>query len=147
MNAKSSTGHPIAKGSPSSRSLRIVIADDEQDTILTLTAILQDEGHDVYGFGTGREAVAAARTYEADVMIVDIVMPDMAGYDIARQLRGHMTRMPLMIAISGRWKADVDRRLSVAVGFDHYLVKPCDPAKLIQFLDDWSATDPRGRRT
>src|SRR5688500_14128649 len=119
------------------RSLRIVIADDEPDTILTLAAILEDEGHEVYGFGIGRDAVAAARRHKADVMIVDIVMPDMVGYDIARQVRDHLTDMPLMIAISGRWKADTDRLLSVAVGFDHHLVKPCEPAKLIQFLEDW----------
>lgn len=127
----------------SMRSLRIVIADDEPDTVLTLTAILVDEGHEVYGFGTGREALAAARRHKADVMIVDIQMPDMTGYDIARQLRDHASVMPLVIAISGRWKGEADRLLSVAVGFDHHLVKPCDPARLIEFLDDWRAKPDR----
>lgn len=127
----------------SMRSLRIVIADDEPDTVLTLTAILVDEGHEVYGFGTGREALAAARRHKADVMIVDIQMPDMTGYDIARQLRDHASVMPLVIAISGRWKGETDRLLSVAVGFDHHLVKPCDPARLIEFLDDWRAKPDR----
>lgn len=114
--------------------MRIVIADDEPDTVLTLATLLESEGHEVYGFGTGREALAAARMYKADVMIVDIQMPDMPGYDIARQLRDHAGVMPLMIAISGRWKGDIDRLLSVAVGFDHHLVKPCDPAKLLELL-------------
>jgi DNA-binding response OmpR family regulator len=127
----------------SMRSLRIVIADDEPDTVLTLAAILVDEGHEVYGFGTGREALAAARLYKADVMIVDIQMPDMTGYDIARQLRDHASAMPLLIAISGRWKGETDRLLSVVVGFDHHLVKPCDPARLIEFLDDWRAKPDR----
>ena len=127
----------------SMRSLRIVIADDEPDTVLTLAAILVDEGHEVYGFGTGREALAAARRHKADVMIVDIQMPDMTGYDIARQLRDHASVMPLVIAISGRWKGETDRLLSVAVGFDHHLVKPCDPARLIEFLDDWRAKPDR----
>jgi DNA-binding response OmpR family regulator len=120
-------------------SLRIVIADDDPDTVMTLAAILQDEGHQVYGFGTGREALAAARMYQADVMIVDIQMPDMTGYDITRRVREHIADKPLVIAISGRWKGETDMLLSVAVGFDHHLVKPCDPAKLTKFLDNWSA--------
>lgn len=131
-----SAGDTAASGLPRSRLLRIVIADDEPDTILTLAAILEHEGHKVYGFGTGREAMAAARAYDADVMIVDIVMPDMVGYDVARHARD-LHRMPLMIAISGRWKAETERLLSVAVGFDHHLVKPCDPAELLHFLDEW----------
>lgn len=130
----------------SEESLRIVIADDEPDTVLTLAAILENEGHEVYGFVTGREALAAARLYKADVMIVDIQMPDMTGYDIVRQLRDQASVMPLVVAISGRWKGDIDRLLSVAVGFDHHLVKPCDPAKLIQFLDDWRTKPDRAVR-
>ena len=115
--------------------LRIVIADDDPDTVLTLATILQDEGHQVYGFSTGREALAAARMYGADVMIVDIQMPDMTGYDIARTVRAHLERPPTLIAISGRWKGETDMLLSVVVGFDHYLPKPCDPAELIACLD------------
>ncbi|MGQ0546895.1 MAG: response regulator [Betaproteobacteria bacterium] len=80
--------------------LRIVLADDEPDTVLTLAEVLRDEGHEVYGFGTGREAVAAARMYGADVLIVDIQMPDMTGYDIARQARHNLQRRALLIAIS-----------------------------------------------
>jgi DNA-binding response OmpR family regulator len=121
------------------RSLRVVIADDDADTLVTLAAILQDEGHEVYGFGTGREALAAARMYRADVMIVDIQMPDMTGYDIARRVREHLADHPLVIAISWRWKSETDMLLSVAVGFDHHLMKPCDPDKLIGYLDEWSA--------
>jgi len=120
--------------------LRIVIADDDPDTVLTLAAILQHEGHEVYGFGTGREAVAAARLYGADAMIVDIQMPDMTGYDIARtvreQTRRSQVRAPVLIAISGRWKGETDMLLSVVVGFDHYFAKPCDPQALIACLNE-----------
>lgn len=120
--------------------LRVVIADDEPDTVLTLAALLEHEGHQVYGFGTGREAVAAARMYSADVMIVDIQMPDMTGYDIARKVREYMPRAPLLIAISGRWKSDTDMLLSVVVGFDRHFAKPCDPGQLLGCLEEWRAT-------
>jgi CheY-like chemotaxis protein len=128
-----------------SEGLRIVIADDDPDTVMTLAAILQDEGHQVYGFGTGREALAAARMYRAEVMIVDIQMPDMTGYDIARSVREQTQRSqlphaPLLIAISGRWKGETDMLLSVVVGFDHHFPKPCEPQELVQYLEDWRAT-------
>lgn len=123
-----------------SEPLRIVIADDDPDTVTTLAVILQDEGHQVYGFGTGREAVAAARLYRADAMVVDIQMPDMTGYDIARTVREHLKDPPLLIAISGRWKGETDMLLSVVVGFDRYFPKPCEPQELLQCLEDWRAT-------
>ena len=98
----------MAKCSGVESALRIVIADDDPDTVRTLAAILQDEGHEIYGFGTGREALAAARLYSADAMIVDIQMPDMTGYDIARQARAHLAKTPLLIAVSGRWKGETE---------------------------------------
>ncbi len=119
-----------------SEALRIVIADDDPDTVLTLAALLEHEGHHVYGFGTGREAVAAARLYRADAMIVDIQMPDMTGYDIARSVREHVEPPPLLIAISGRWRGETDMLLSVVVGFDHYLRKPCEPSELLERLGE-----------
>jgi two-component system OmpR family response regulator len=120
--------------------LRIVVADDEPDTVLTLAALLEHEGHEVYGFGTGREAIAAARLYQADAMIVDIQMPDMTGYEIARKAREYLPRAPLLIAISGRWKSETDMLLSVVVGFDHYLRKPCEPAELLRYLEQRPAS-------
>ncbi len=126
-----------------SEPLRIVIADDEPDTVLTLAALLEHEGYQVYGFGTGREAIAAARMYRADVMVVDIQMPDMTGYDIARKVREHLPQPPLLIAISGRWKSETDMLLSVVVGFDHYFRKPCEPEDLLRCLEDWRPTDRR----
>lgn len=124
--------------------LRIVIADDEPDTVLTLATILEDEGHSVYGFGTGREALAAARMYQADVLILDIQLPDMTGYDIARRIVDTVQQRPLLIAISGRWKSQVDALLSVAIGFDHHFPKPCDPNELIGVLNTWQGSrDPR----
>jgi DNA-binding response OmpR family regulator len=123
--------------------MRIVIADDDRDTVLTLAAILKHEGHDVYGFETGREAIAAARTHDADVMIVDIQMPDMTGYEVARSAREQLRVPPLLIAISGRWKGETDMLLSVVVGFDRHFPKPCNPDELVDCLNDWQARGAR----
>lgn len=127
-----------------SEDLCIVIADDDPDTVLTLATLLEQDGYRVYGFGTGREAVAAARLYRADVLIVDIQMPDMTGYDIARTAREQMQRAqqpaPLLIAISGRWQSETDMLLSVVVGFDRYFPKPCEPRELLACIEDWRAS-------
>ena len=137
MNRAAHTKGPTDNKPATRLPLRIVIADDEPDTVLTLATILQDEGHSVYGFGTGREALAAARMYQADALILDIQLPDMTGYDIARRVVDTIQQRPLLIAISGRWKSQVDALLSVAIGFDHHFPKPCDPNELIGVLNAW----------
>jgi DNA-binding response OmpR family regulator len=127
------------------RPLRIVIVDDEPDTVLMLGAILKHEGHEVFGASSGREGLALARHNSAHALIVDIQLPDMSGYEIARRVRdSYPSERPLLIAISGRWKGQTDRLLSVVVGFDHHLIKPCDPADLVKVLKDWSTSKAPG---
>jgi CheY-like chemotaxis protein len=72
-------------------------------------------------------------------------MPDMTGYEIARTVReqaqrAQLPRVPLLVAVSGRWKSDTDMLLSVVVGFDHYFPKPCEPAEQLACLESWRAT-------
>ena len=118
------------------RALRILIADDERDTVNTLRAILESEGHVVQGVLSGSEVLPAARFFRPDVMILDISVPGISGYAVAQAIRHSFTdiRRPLMIAISGVWKEPPDRQIARQVGFDHYLVKPCDPQKLLDLF-------------
>jgi CheY-like chemotaxis protein len=120
--------------------LRVLIVDDERDTTLTLTTLLQGEGYDVKGVHSGAEALSALRDFEPDVMISDIAMPGMSGWELARQVR----RMrpgdrPLLIAISGAYTKVVDRLLSESIGFQHYFTKPCDPNVLLRLLEPLAA--------
>ena len=122
------------------RQLRVLIVDDERDTTLTLTALLQGEGYDVKDAHSGAEALTALRDFEPDVMISDIAMPGMSGWELARQVR----RMrpgdrPLLIAISGAYTKVVDRLLSESIGFQHYFTKPCDPNVLLRLLEPLAA--------
>jgi DNA-binding response OmpR family regulator len=121
----------------SDRALRVLIVDDERDTVATLKAVLEDEGHVVQGVLTGAEVLPAARSFRPDAVILDISVPGMSGYAVAQALRHSFTdmRRPLMIGISGVWKEPPDRLVARQVGFDHYLVKPCDPAVLIYLLE------------
>jgi DNA-binding response OmpR family regulator len=116
--------------------LRILLADDERDTVETLKTVLEDEGHTVLGLTNGREVITSIRLFRPDVVILDIAVPGYSGYAIAQMVRFSFTdmRRPLLIAITGMWKEFADRRLAEQVGFDYHLVKPCDPAALLALL-------------
>jgi two-component system CheB/CheR fusion protein len=118
------------------RPLRIVVADDDRDAALTLMTILQDEGHEVRAVFSGSWVIAVMREFDPDVVILDIVMPQMSGYEIAKAVVDSRARRsrPLLVGISGQYRKHSDKLLADAVGFDHYLLKPCDPAALIELL-------------
>jgi len=118
------------------RPLRVLIADDERDTAMTLAAILRDKGHEVQTVLRGDEALELCRLFRPDVVITDINMPGESGYAVARELRDrHGQLAPLLIAISGKWTQTSDRQVGKAVGFDHYLLKPCNPAELLPLME------------
>lgn len=117
------------------RSLRIIVADDERDTVLTLTMILRDEGHDVQGVHNGSRVLPLVREFDPDVVLLDIALPDKSGFEIAEEIRKRPGgQRVLMIGISGQYKQASDRILAGLKGFDHYLVKPFAPAALLQLL-------------
>jgi DNA-binding response OmpR family regulator len=125
--------------------LRVLIADDERDTATTLAAVLRDEGHDVHVALRGDDLVDMDRLLHADVIVCDLKMPGMTGYACAREIRERRGPLaPLLIAISGKWKQKPDELLAHEVGFDHYLLKPCEPAQLIELVRAFAAR-ARGR--
>jgi len=115
--------------------LRVVVADDEPDTVLSLRLLLEEEGHTVRGVANGSEALRAVRDFGADVLLLDIGMPGMSGFAVARALRERYgSAKPLIIAITGR-KAEADRWLAGSMGVDHYVPKPYDPSEVLALLD------------
>src|SRR5258708_39954302 len=92
------------------RSLRLVIVDDEPDTVLTLSAILVDEGHSVVAAHNGQAAIMEIRKGVPDALIVDISMPGISGYEGAREARRIFGDLaPMLIAMSGKWTCQTDR--------------------------------------
>jgi len=117
------------------RALRIIVADDEHDSVSMLKLLLNDEGHDVVGLYRGSEVMAAVAEFNPDAVLLDIAMPDMNGYEIAKEIRRRYGEVrPLLIAISGRYKQASDRILAEIVGFDHHLAKPYQPDDLLALL-------------
>jgi two-component system, OmpR family, response regulator len=124
-----------ASGSAGARCPRLVIADDERDTLLTLSAILTDEGYAVVTATSGPAAIMEIRLEVPDAVIVDINMPGLSGYDVAREVRRLYGQLaPKLIAISGKWTGQTDRMLAELAGFQHFLPKPFDPQALLDLL-------------
>jgi len=117
-------------------SLRILIADENADTLLTMRMLLEEDGHRVRTLDNGSAVVPAVEEFEPHVCILDIEMPGASGHAIAAELRGiYKSERPFMIAISGKWYSASDRLVAMGAGFDHFLEKPADPRELAHLLD------------
>ena len=124
-----------AESAPALRPVKVLVADDERDIVLTLESILRDEGYETQGVYSGAEVLKKAQTLRPHAVILDIQMPGISGFAVARELREmYLDRPPLLIAITGKWTKSSDRLLAALVGFDHYLIKPCDPKNLLKLL-------------
>ena len=118
--------------------LRILLADDDADTLVTLAAILKEEGHEVRTLQDGASVRELVRGFDPDVCILDIEMPGKDGFMLARELRDlRVEERPMLIAISGVWIRPSDRFLAIMVGFDHFFQKPADPAALVSVLEEF----------
>ncbi len=116
--------------------LRILVADDDRDTANMLAMVLRDEGHQVQVTLRGDDALEICRLFRPDVLIADVNMPGTSGYALAHEVRKRYAQLaPLLIAISGAWTNTTDRVLGEAVGFDHYLLKPCDANEIIRLIE------------
>ena len=113
---------------------RILIVDDSRDGGESLAMLLRVLGADVALAHSGRNALECVETFKPDVVLLDIGMPGMDGYEVARRIRSNPTNRHIsLIALTG-WGQDEDRKRSVAAGFNHHLVKPADIEQLRQLL-------------
>ena len=121
---------------------RILVVDDNRDAAETLGALLSGLGATVSVADSGPAALEILKTFQADVVLLDIGMPGMDGYEVSRRIRATPDRgSVLLIALTGWGQAD-DLRRSRAAGFDHHLVKPPDVDKLRDILMAGSASSP-----
>ena len=126
------------------RRARIVVADDDRDTVLSLTALLEDEGFETLAVYDGLRVVQAVVEFRAHAALVDIGMPGMSGYDIARELRKRYdAAKPLLIAVTA-WTKAADRLMATVAGFDHHVGKPYDPNHLLELLAPLGGERPAG---
>jgi signal transduction histidine kinase len=121
---------------------RILIADDNLDALDSTARLLQHGGHEVFSATDGSLALQAAERHLPEVALLDIGMPGLDGYEVARRIRAAPWGRGLtLVAITG-WGQESDRRRSQEAGFDSHLVKPVDPGQLSALL----ARLPQARR-
>jgi CheY-like chemotaxis protein len=132
---RSESSGPGESGRPvESSARRILVVDDNVDAADSLTVLLRLMGNDVRTAHDGPAALAAAQTYRPDVVLLDLGLPGMSGYEVCRRLReGHFATGPLVVALTGYGK-DEDRRRTREAGFDRHLVKPVNPDELREVL-------------
>lgn len=129
------------------RPLRILVADDDPDAVVSLSALLRLDGYEVNGVYDGPTVLTVAQDFKPDVAILDINMPGMSGYDVARNLRMRYGEDGiLLIAISGVWNKASDRMLSQLNGFNQHFGKPVEPRALMDILANVIPQDGRRGR-
>ena len=119
--------------------LRVLVVDDLEDTVELACMLIEMMGHDVRGATSGRQALEVAAQHQAQVVICDIGMPDISGYEVARALRRAQPSAPLHLAAITGWGERADRVEALAAGFDQHFLKPTTEAVLRQILDTAAA--------
>jgi signal transduction histidine kinase len=125
---------PALKSDPTVVTRRILVVDDNRDAAETLAAMLRLEGNEVDTAFDGVGAVSATAEFRPDIVLMDLGMPKLDGYEAARAIRRDTRGTDVvLIAITG-WGGDVDRQMSHEAGFDRHLVKPVVPTELLAML-------------
>ncbi len=113
---------------------RVLVVDDNQDAADSLATLLGVMGYEVRIAYDGPEAIEAADEFQPAVALLDIGLPKLSGYDIARHVREKRGEGVLLVAITG-WGQEDDRRRAREAGFDHHFTKPADFEALLQLID------------
>ena len=132
---------PVADGAPPTAGValsgpkrRILVVDDNVDAAEALGELLRDYGHEVATAHDGPQALDNARLHHPEIILLDISMPEMDGYEVARRMRGELgLGDALLIALSG-YGEDRHRRLAREAGFDQHVTKPVDVSKIEELL-------------
>ena len=112
---------------------RILVVEDNADNREMMRVLLESGGHEVHEAADGVSGVELAVQLEPDVVLIDIGLPGIDGYQVARQIRAKLRDRSRLIALSG-YGQQKDRERAFDAGFDDHLLKPVDPARLLVVL-------------
>jgi PAS domain S-box-containing protein len=132
---KAATPSPVLERQrPAATGHRLLVVDDNRDSAQSLAMLLRLQGHEVQVAHDGDSALALARSYGPNFVLLDIGMPGMDGYEVARRMRQLPGLENVVLAALTGWGQPEDRRRTAEAGFDHHLVKPLEPLVLENLL-------------
>lgn len=138
VEASMPQGHEEKEGDDVRTSLRILVVDDNRDAADSLAMMLTMMGNDTRKAYDGEEAVTAAVEYLPDVILLDIGLPKLTGYEACRRIRQQPGGKKSVIIAQTGWGQEEDRQRTHEAGFDHHMVKPVAAQALMKLLADWS---------
>ena len=119
---------------PEHRAVRVLVVDDYPDNVESMALLLRLCGHEVEVALGGAAALRVAQAQQPDAVLLDISMPGMDGYQVARKLRAMFRDRPLLLVAITAHGFEEDRRRCEEAGFDRHLVKPADPLEVERLL-------------
>ena len=132
------SGDNISRVEPSRAGKRVLVVDDNIDAAESIAVYLRLEGHDVRTVSDGAQALALAQVFAPQVAVLDIGLPGMNGYEVARRLKNQGVDAPaLLIALTGYGQKE-DQARSAEAGFHHHFVKPADPRVIQSAIAGWA---------
>jgi CheY-like chemotaxis protein len=112
----------------------VLVVDDNVDAAESLAVILRIDGHEVRTTHDGMRAIAMADEFRPHVVLLDLGMPKLNGYEVARRVRGEAWGRDVFLVACTGWGQPEDRRRSKAAGFDHHIVKPVSPEAVLELV-------------
>lgn len=116
------------------RQSRVLVADDNSDALESLAMLLELSGHRVYTASDGQQTLESAERHRPEIALIDIGMPVLDGYEVARRIRAQAWGQQIMLVALTGWGQDSDRFRAREAGFDLHLVKPVELDKLAKVL-------------
>lgn len=135
-NPRADVHRPSLTPQPPAHRFKILVVDDNPDSALSMAMMLSMMGHDTRTAHDGESAVATAESFLPDVVLLDIGLPKLNGYEVAQRIREQAWGVSMyLIAVTG-WGQDEDRQRSTEVGLNQHMVKPVEPAALEKLLTE-----------
>ena len=114
---------------------RILVVDDNRPSAQSLAWVMELNGYEVRACFDGASAVETAHDFHPDVVLLDLGMPVMDGYEVCRRLRADETLAETLVIAQTGWGGEAERRRTADVGFDHHMTKPLDFTTLLKLID------------
>ena len=127
----------MSPADPSRKNKIVMGVDDQPENLMILEALIENHGYSFFGASSGAECLSLAARVAPKLILLDVQMPEMDGFETCRRLRGMVGMQHVPVAFLTARKAPEDVRTGLGAGGNDFIVKPFDPVKLLTRVDHW----------